>query len=714
MILPALWLLFVIVTFVGAVRNGIPVVEDLLGIGRYHQADLFSGTGAEAIFLATRSSAPFAVCLWGLAAALFLGLVVVPNRRGWGNGKRFALGGIALAMMLGCSVGGGLLVLAMSFIAAPMWVSLLLAPFSLFVGGSIVIASIGTGALALFTFFIGVPVAIFNQIFAFEKAVNVYRYKTAGLTGYIVRFMRWLRNESAPPPLPDDSKGARFATGQEMVRLHAHNAPEAMAFDHLGDALFLRTLKHVLLMASTRSGKGVALIIPHLLRYVGSAFVLDPKGENARATGRRRAALNDIVHYLDPFGISGKPQSRFNPLSRFTPENMEAESKALAAALFLVSERERDHWNAAGQQLLAAIILYVYAAPEIPAAQKDLPCVRRILLGGIDDALNAMTESDAGDGLLRDLAVSFLKTPEKEFGSVVSTAQRQTEILDNPFIAACLSATGDAPEVDFKAWHTGTMTVYLCLSAPKFPVFNRWLRLVLTSALDEMTDTLNPPPLPVCFMLDELATLGHLAAVENAVGLSAGYGIQLVTVFQDTAQMKDLYKGRWASFIGNAGVRALFNLDDFDTAEYWSKFIGGRLVETRSQQQDIYGYTKGNNVSETMRPLLTPDEIMMDFASNKMLVLAQGAHPIVTDRVPYWMDRSLTGLWDDPRPGKGAKPKTQPPSPPANDAPASPPSPPPGPAPSSGSAQVGQAPNRPHPFQKRGSHGQGWGGQIIS
>jgi type IV secretion system protein VirD4 len=152
------------------------------------------------------------------------------------------------------------------------------------------------------------------------------------------------------------------------------------------------------------------------------------------------------------------------------------------------------------------------------------------------------------------------------------------------------------------------MTVYLCLSAPKFPTFNRWLRLVLTSALDEMTDTLDPPPLPVCFMLDELATLGHLAAVENAVGLAAGYGIQLVTVFQDTAQMKDLYKGRWASFIGNAGVRALFNLDDYDTAEYWSTF-----------------------------------------ASGKMLVLAQGAHPIVTDRVPYWKDNGLSGLWDDPR-----------------------------------------------------------------
>jgi type IV secretion system protein VirD4 len=210
--------------------------------------------------------------------------------------------------------------------------------------------------------------------------------------------------------------------------------------------------------------------------------------------------------------------------------------------------------------------------------------------------------------------------------------------------------------MDFAEWHRGTMTVYLCLSAPKFPVFSRWLRLVLTSALDEMTDTLNPPALPVCFMLDELATLGHLAAVENAVGLAAGYGIQLVTVFQDVAQMKDLYKGRWASFIGNAGVRALFSLDDYDTAKYCSNFLGGRLVETRNQTQDIYGQTKGRSVGETMRPLLSPEEIMLQFAQGKMLVLPQGSRPIVADRVAYWQDPALAGLWDDPRRPAGSSP----------------------------------------------------------
>jgi type IV secretory pathway TraG/TraD family ATPase VirD4 len=177
-------------------------------------------------------------------------------------------------------------------------------------------------------------------------------------------------------------------------------------------------------------------------------------------------------------------------------------------------------------------------------------------------------------------------------------------------------------------------------------------------------------------MLDELATLGHLASVENAVGLAAGYGIQLVSVFQDIAQMRDLYKTRWASFIGNAGVRALFNLDDFDTADYWSKFIGGRIVDSHSRQEDAYGFSNGQQVGEALRPLFSPDKIMMEFAAGQMLVLAQGVRPIITNRIAYFDDRSLDGAWDDPRPNAPPRPPRPPVGPPGSFGPDPAPTPP--------------------------------------
>ena len=547
---------------------------------------------------------------------------------------------------------------------------IVLPPVVLMIGGFFELLSLYFAFTVFLFACVFLPIKIFEATVKISNAVSIGEMARSQLLGIFIKFWYWFTGRDLPQveTPPDDTQGARFAAKNEIVNCFVEvrdkkTIIEKQNITYYGQIegktekvpLPLPNDKHTLLMASTRSGKGVSVIIPHLLRYQGSAFVLDPKGENARATGRHRAVLNNKVYYLDPFGISGKPKARFNPFSRFTPENAEAESKALSAALVMGERGKRDHWTASGQQLIAALILYVYSSPDFPTEEKDLPTVRRLLLGAVNETLSAMAICDLADGLLADLGASFMNTPEEERGSIISTAQRETEILDNPHLIRCLSASGEGEEVHFSQWHKNTMTVYLCLSAPKFPVFNRWLRLVLTAALNEMTDELNPPPLPACFMLDELATLGHLAAVENAVGLAAGYGVHLFLIFQDVAQMKDLYKGRWSSFIGNAGVRALFNLDDYDTAKYWSNFIGGHLVETTNQQQNQYGLIQGESKGKTLRPLLSPDEIMLYFAgksmgeSSKMLVLAQGKRPIITQRVPYYEDPRLSGLWDDPR-----------------------------------------------------------------
>ena len=43
------------------------------------------------------------------------------------------------------------------------------------------------------------------------------------------------------------------------------------------------------------------------------------------------------------------------------------------------------------------------------------------------------------------------------------------------------------------------------------------------------------PERPVLFLLDEFAALGHLAPVERAMGLMAGYGVQLWPILQGEA-----------------------------------------------------------------------------------------------------------------------------------------------------------------------------------
>lgn len=75
-------------------------------------------------------------------------------------------------------------------------------------------------------------------------------------------------------------------------------------------------------LRARRTGKGTRVIVPALLRYTGSAIVIDPKGENAAVTARIRAGLLDqAVHVINPWGelattfkARGLAPATFNPV----------------------------------------------------------------------------------------------------------------------------------------------------------------------------------------------------------------------------------------------------------------------------------------------------------------------------------------------------------------------------------------------------------------
>jgi Type IV secretory system Conjugative DNA transfer len=67
--------------------------------------------------------------------------------------------------------------------------------------------------------------------------------------------------------------------------------------------------RHVCLISGSRGGKGVGVLVPNLCFWPGSCIVVDPKGENATVTARRRGGgsiytegIGQKVCILDPFG----------------------------------------------------------------------------------------------------------------------------------------------------------------------------------------------------------------------------------------------------------------------------------------------------------------------------------------------------------------------------------------------------------------------------
>ena len=466
---------------------------------------------------------------------------------------------------------------------------------------------------------------------------------------------------------------------------------------------------HLITLAPTRAGKGVGTIIPNLLTANRPMLVIDPKGENARITAAARQKFG-AVQVLDPFGVTGLPGAAYNPLDRLTADSPDLGEDAAALAEALVMDPpgqvSEAHWNEEAKALLGGLIMFVtcHETPE----RRSLAAVREYLTlppERFRELLELMQQSEAAHGLIARAANRFLGKADREAASVLSNAQRHTHFLDSPRIVAAMSRS----DLRFADLRHEVTSVFLVLPPNRLDAYSRWLRLLVSEALqdiardaerpegaqrlpeasrgaagvmagpewqDRATEALrgrsealtasdaseprktnsatpqpaerlrrpNPSLPPALFLLDEFAALGRLEAVERAMGLMAGYGIQLWPILQDMSQLKDLYGTRANTFIANAGVQQVFGVNDFETAKWLSQSIG---QETRAFQSTSHkpGEPDSTTTSVTGRDLLTPDEIMQ-IPPEAQLLRIQGQPVTVARKLRYYADPEFRGLFE--------------------------------------------------------------------
>ncbi|TWB21106.1 type IV secretory system conjugative DNA transfer family protein [Nitrospirillum bahiense] len=410
--------------------------------------------------------------------------------------------------------------------------------------------------------------------------------------------------------------------------------------------LRVATDRHLLTIAPTRSGKGVSAVIPNLLTYPGSALVIDPKGENAKATALRRAAMGQEVHILDPWGITHLPASALNPLDPLDGNSADVAEDVMLIADALVPAKGASgldpFWDTEAKALIGGLLLHILARE--PPARRTLPRLRQLLT--LDPAafaalLDDMAGNGAIGGLVARAANRIKQKPDKERASVLSAAQAHTHFLDSPRMADVLSRS----DFDLADLKRRAMTIYLVLPSSRLTSYARWLRLLVSLALAELSGLAGRPAHPVLFLLDEFAALGRLDMIETALGLLAGYGVQLWPIVQDLSQLRDLYRERWSSFIANAGVIQVFGVNDPATAETVSRMLGARTASVRSESHNArrQGKDSGVNYSTVARPLLYAAEVAR-LPETDELLFVNGLPPIRARKLVYYKDRRFRDL----------------------------------------------------------------------
>jgi type IV secretion system protein VirD4 len=433
------------------------------------------------------------------------------------------------------------------------------------------------------------------------------------------------------------------------------------------NAVGLADNRHIVTIGGSRSGKSACALIPNLLLYPGSALVLDPKGELAEATAEhRRAVLNQRVVVLDPFeitkGDAATLRAKHDPLREIDIQRLDGtdpdliDDAAILAEALVIETGGDAHWTMAARNLIVALLLFARLGNEsmtrlheaLSGDPKPLWHAMAVFGAALDETAPSVVRDACA--LIRAQGDSFLHKSDREAPIIVSSALEQLSFLRSPKMKSFLDGQG----VDLSDLIAGPndqpVTIYLVLPAGRMGTHNRWLRAIVTLALNHFERSPAPPAIPILLILEEFAALEHLRPIERAAGFIAGAGVRLWIVLQDLTQLQRHYKEGWETFIGNAGIIQAFSLSDLTTCKYLSERLGETTLEvTNKEPQSISQIASG--VPPARREfrtthLLTPAEIALTFARRSVdgraagglaLVITPEDRPFVVERV-HWTE----------------------------------------------------------------------------
>jgi len=434
--------------------------------------------------------------------------------------------------------------------------------------------------------------------------------------------------------------------------------------------------EHIGVIAPTRSGKGVGLVIPTLLSYPHSVLMNDMKGElHALTAGwRSTQGRNDVMAYNPAARTGGMSINPFAEIRLGTEHEVGDVQNNVMGIVDPDGKGLLDHWAKTAHAFLTGCLLHLLYRDQREHRITSLYDLA-FALSDPDRPVHRLYEAmlknqDAPEGLYGPSAVhpvvaasgrDMLDRPEDERGSVLSTAKSFLTLFLDPIVRRNTSNSdfrvrdlmnGDQP-----------MSLYLIVSAEDKDrmrplmriIINQIVRVLLRPELKfENGKPQSPHRHPLLLMLDEFPSFGKLDVFQESMAVIAGYGIKCYLIMQDIAQLWAVY-GRHQTILSHLHIRIAFAPNNIDTAEWLSRSTGVSTVvnEHISTSGPRFAVLPMQQVSrdfhESSRPLMTVDEVLRlkgplkDGQGNivepgEILVFVTGHAPIRGTQTLYFRD----------------------------------------------------------------------------
>lgn len=423
---------------------------------------------------------------------------------------------------------------------------------------------------------------------------------------------------------------------------------------------------HIALIAPTRAGKGVGVIIPTLLNWQSSSIVLDLKKENYVKTAGFREKI--LKHKIIKFAPHDENSSSYNPLAqiRLRTKYEYVDAQIIADILTDPGEgKARDHWVTQASALLVALILHVCYEKTKKGEVASLghvmdffndpskPILERILelmkFNHSDDPefFNTIYDSSQNAGInpgthpiVSRTAAEIINKDPRESSGIISSCITAITLYKDPIIRKNTTA------VDFKIndlMNDKTpVDLYVIIEAASISVLSPLIRILISQIIGILCPKMeDPDKMPhkhkLLLMLDEFPAFGKIPLLEKALAYIAGYGMKAVVIAQGINQLRQAY-GDKNMILENCSTAVFYTPQATDkaTAELISALLGKRTLKTQNKSFKALKLDTGNiSENKIARELLTPEEVMR-YSDKKNLIFFKGKPTYRGIKVTYF------------------------------------------------------------------------------
>ena len=422
-----------------------------------------------------------------------------------------------------------------------------------------------------------------------------------------------------------------------------------IGFNEAGNPVHFDGNESLITIAGPGTGKSQAQVIRNLLRYPGSCFVLDVKGELWDATAAFRQRHIGPVLRFAPTDPSGNTNA-YNPFDFVSrdPQQAAVDCEVISSQIIPQNSGAKDpFWDNRARDFLWVFSLATALSAE--PHRRNLAMVMEMLALPVtfdtDEAYQA-SPTPAVVARLKELAKRFDIPALAE--SAVAIESSQNDRMDGVFDAArrylsifsrssrlrqAMSRSDWSP-LDLRA-RPGT-TVYLCLSGDDIDTYTPIVRLIVQQHANLL---LRPSPQattqpPITFFLDEFPQLDRMESIQRLLDVGRGAGLRLWLFAQYMGQLRETYDKRADGLISACRVRCFMQPDN-EAAKYLGPQLG----------------TVEHLFSGKTKPLAEPYELMGAAFRDKVIVTARGHDPLLLNKRYAFQDLAgqMTGAPPDVR-----------------------------------------------------------------